>query len=200
MTSSRDAPAGRIEIGLSRRAIARRLFWLVPLAAIIVIGAVYLTTRVATGASLEALGVSGVWIFTGLVLAVAVVDSFRVLTYRGAVVVLDSEGVLDRRVMRRPLPWSKARRAEIRTQDGAPVFVGFWVEEAAGRYRRRAPLFNYFGLVDLLAVLAARYRFPPLSIELQTLDAAPETVIDAVRRFWGEPERRENPQAGHDAA
>ncbi len=192
---SENDPVGgaRIEIALSRRFLALRLLWLVPLFLLLFAGGGYALYRWLLGDPGDGLQVSAIWIAAGVIMLVVALDALRVLTLRGPAVIIDETGVLDRRYMRRVLPWTAIRRAEIRTQDDKPIMVGFWSTDAPRRYRRPLPLFNYFGIVHLLEILAKPFRFPPLPIDLQPLAAPPERVIDAVRRYWGEPERRAMP-------
>lgn len=180
-----------MEIPLKRRVLWIRIAWLAPTGIVYLVGGVFflvssfLTPGPPFGPGPET------WFFFAAVLIVGAVDTWRVARIRGAAVRIDAEGVFDRRIQSKVLPWSEIKRAEVQWQDDQPVILGFWAKRRSMRYIRRAPLWNYFGLVYVLQFLGRRYRFAPISIDLQPLRADPDDMIDLVVRYWGEPEERE---------
>lgn len=178
-----------LEIGLKRRVLLVRVAVLILIGALCVAGPFIVDDRVRRSSNGDASWPFGWMIFIGAVVLVAAYDAIRVARMSGRVLRLDAEGVLDRRIQSRLLPWSAARRIEIRTIRGRPAMLGFWARRMS-HYRKWAPFWNYFGLVRVLQLMAWRFRFAPLSVDLQSLDIEPSAVIEAVRRHWGEPECR----------
>ncbi|MCI4663585.1 MAG: hypothetical protein MRY74_02580 [Neomegalonema sp.] len=178
----------RLEFGLSTRFFILRLAWVVPIALGVTGLALYVLLAPKPEAARESVQVALIWLFYGVVMLVVMADAVRVMRLRGAVVTIDADGVFDRRLMRKPLPWRDIRKAEIRTMGDRPLMVGFWPKQRARDYYIRLPLFGYFGIVYVLQVLAAPFRFAPIPIDLPPLAEPPQPIIDAVRRYWGEPE------------
>lgn len=179
-----------IEIPLKRSVLIWRIVFLAPIGLLLLYGGLVLLLR-SGGETGAPFGPNvGTWLFFALVMIAGAVDTARVASIRRAAVRIDATGLLDRRVLRAPLPWSAITRAELQTLQGKPAILGFWTEQPA-RYVKPAPLWNYFGLVYVLKTLAWRFRFAPISIDLQPLRADPEALVAEVARRWGEPERRE---------
>lgn len=187
-----DGP--RLEIGFKRSFFILRILWLGPFAVVTLLAALYFAYDVATDGAPISWTALARWIFVGLVLLVLVIDAARLLAMRAPIVEIDAEGVFDQRILRRKLPWSEIVRAETRTQDGKPLMVGFWIKGRLRAYRRPTPFFGYFGVVYVLAIWARRWRFPPLPIDLQPLDAPPARVLEAIERHWGAPTTKELPK------
>jgi len=181
------AVSGALEIPLKRSVLYWRIVWLIPTGLFtLVAGAAFLTAS-ALGTPSFVVDRAWVSIFIAVVAFVSAYDTLRVARLRSKAVRLDETGVLDRRIQHSVLPWSEIETAEVQTRaDGRPVILGLWARRIR-RFRKNAPFWNYFGLVYVLQALAWRYRFAPISIDLESLDAEPELLIGAVRRYWGEP-------------
>lgn len=201
MTAGGETAAGALplEIALKRGVLWRRVFWLALASVGLFIGGVIVVRRLIAAPTPDAFMVGAMWLFVGIICAVSAFDTARVARLRGAAVRLDATGALDRRFMHSALPWSEVRRAEIQLLEGRPAILGLWAKRAA-RYRRPSPFWNYFGLIYVLQWMARPFRFAPISIDLQSLDAPADRIVSAVEAWWGAPTSREIAPSRRDHA
>lgn len=180
-----------IEMKRRRRTLWGRIAWTLPLGLVLFGGGLFLlTTLLSRGFTAETLQVLGVWFFVAVVMLVGAYDTARVAAGTGAALVIDDAGVFDRRIQRAILPWSGIDRAEIRTISDRPIFVGLWGPGVA-RARRQMPFWNYFGLLHVLAGMAARAGYPTFALDLEGLEGDAEAVIAALEARLGPIPRRD---------
>lgn len=173
-----------MEIALKPITLWGRMLWLVPAALITLIGGLYVGQQMLAHPTRDTIGVTATWLCFGVIAAIGAADTYRVARLRGAALRLDAHGLLDRRAMRRPMPWSAITKIEVQTLEGQPAILGFWGEGARAT-RRRLPLWNYFGIVYVLELMATPFRFAPVSVDLQSLKTPPDQVVSAAQARWG---------------
>lgn len=173
-----------LEIALKPITLWGRMLWLAPAALITLLGGLYVGQQMLLHPTRDNVGVTVTWLCFGVIAGVGAIDTYRVARLRGAALRIDANGLLDRRAMRRPMPWSAITKIEVQTLEGKPAILGFWGEGARAT-RRRLPFWNYFGLVYVLELMATPFRFAPVSVDLQSLKMPPEEVVTAAQARWG---------------
>jgi len=181
-----------IAAALKARAVLARLLSLLPPAILCGAGGVLLfgdvSPAVRDGAGpIVILAGASAWF-----LAVGAIDLWRLLKLGSPVLVVDENGILDRRLQSRPVPWTAIRRAEFIAKGGSTLLLGIWgdgVEETLAAGRRRSLL----GANLLARRLARRFGLAPLTIDVASLNVSAEALRATIRAHWGEPDARPLP-------
>ena len=174
-------------IGFARDYYWLRLLWIAPLAVGVFVGLGFVIALWREEAFGPMLFVAGVWLSVSIVVLLVALDVMHMLLARGPVVVVGPEGILDRRVMGRPLLWGEIEKVEILTQEDKPITVGFWPKGAPAEDWAPATLAKRLRLSWLAGLFLDPFSFAPLPVDLQTLDPSSGAILETVRRYWGPP-------------
>ena len=177
-------------IGFARDYFWLRLLWIAPLAIGVFVGLAFVVALMQEGDYGPMLFVAAIWLSVSVIVLLVVIDALHMLIARGPVVVVGPEGILDRRIMSRPLLWGDVAKIQVLTQEEKPITVGLWPQGDVEQYKARSPLLRRLGLAQLADLFPNPFAFAPLPVDLQTLDDRAVAVLPAVRRYWGAPEVR----------
>lgn len=148
---------------------ARRLSWLAFFIA--VIGAGGVAMLFVDGWDVKLLG--GLW---AAIFGYGTFALLRRRTIHEPVVIVSADGILDTRILERPIPWAAIARVEAFEAEHVP-FIGLHFKDIAAALAEAKPT------VRILAQVQRWIGFPPVSINMTPLNGSNEDLVHAIAVF-----------------